>query len=154
MRETETKTADVATGETVRHFLRSGDDDVSLSEPNGGAMTSVHALTFGHLADLAAPIVTRYRSDLFHDAQWIARNVTVSGAVFYFGCDESGTAIGLDGGPVACSRPSHVWRVELVATRDSDPVTPGRVRRFDLDVTPLDGPTMAAAWSVAYQASR
>lgn len=37
---------------------------------------SVRALLFGHMVKLAKPIVQEYQSDLYHDAMWLAENVT------------------------------------------------------------------------------
>src|SRR5262245_27163357 len=75
--------------------------------------SSIRALFFGTLANLAWPIVEHYRSDLFHDARWIADYVN-GPMVLYFACDEWGTAIGTDAALIAAYR-SNAWRVELIA---------------------------------------
>lgn len=37
--------------------------------------TSIRALLFGAMVDRAFPVVREYRSDLYHDAQWLAEFV-------------------------------------------------------------------------------
>jgi len=61
--------------------------------------SSIKSLTFGELVKLATPILTRYHSDLWHDAQWLEAYLEVNireGTVWYFAADDSGTAIGTD----------------------------------------------------------
>jgi hypothetical protein len=53
-------------------------------------------LVFGELANLAWPIVIHYRSDLYHDAQWLKDNLQV-GVPFYYGVRDTGTDIWLTG---------------------------------------------------------
>lgn len=74
--------------------------------------TSIRALTFGRLVERAAPIVVHYRSDLYHDALWLAQWLT-GPTTFYFACDDWGTGIGTDESLVRAVRPSNVWRVDV-----------------------------------------
>lgn len=59
------------------------------------------ARVFGELLDLAWPVVTHYRSDLFYDAQWLSdrfiTRVTVENFpwTFVWACREYGTNISL-----------------------------------------------------------
>lgn len=56
---------------------------------------STRALLFGELVTLAEPIVVNYRSDLYHDANWLAEFVNGE-YMFYYGVRASGTHIGTD----------------------------------------------------------
>lgn len=56
---------------------------------------TVRAMLFGVLADLAWPIVQKYRSDLYRDVQWMDKYVT-GPIVFEFVARSSGTHIGTD----------------------------------------------------------
>lgn len=93
---------------TVLH----GDFDVE------GDANSMRALLFGLLADRAFPIVEHYRSDLYHDANWLRRYVTGPG-VFFFAVRTSGTSIGDDERLVSLYN-DHAYRVELVAHPRND----------------------------------
>lgn len=53
----------------------------------------IRALLFGVLADIAAPIVQRYRSDLYHDARYVAEHVN-GVCEFQYCARENGTHIG------------------------------------------------------------
>jgi hypothetical protein len=81
------------------------------------------ASLFGVLADLAWPHVEHYRSDLYHDAQWLEHYVQEP-CEFYFGCDAWGTAIGMDKDLVRISR-KNVWRIELLCEASLHTVTTG-----------------------------
>lgn len=56
---------------------------------DGGPM--IRANVFAHLLDLAA-VVTSHRSDLFHDALWIDRNVN-GPTTFFYSVRDTGTWI-------------------------------------------------------------
>lgn len=74
--------------------------------------TSIRPLLFGFLANLYWPLADHYKSDLYHDAQWISTNV--SGPItFYFGADQWGTAIGTD--PINAFHTSreYGWKITL-----------------------------------------
>lgn len=73
---------------------------------------SVQAGLFGHLVKLATQQLKCYHGDLFHDAAWITEHVQ-GPEVFFWGVDESGTAIGYDRDLVRQAR-KIVWRVELL----------------------------------------
>lgn len=92
------------TNESVRHMLTSGYEE-TLDR-------STKALLFGHLADLAWPIVTHYRSDLYHDVSWIM-NFVDGPCTFYFSVDEYGTSIGQDRELVSLRNPILLWKIEL-----------------------------------------
>ncbi len=68
-------------------FLR-GNDVTDLNQ--------VPALVFGHLADLCAPVLQAYRSDLYHDAMWLTEHVTGQAVSFFFAFTDSSTYIGDD----------------------------------------------------------
>lgn len=79
---------------------------------------SVRALLFGEMLRRAV-VVEHYRSDLFHDAQFLAR---LDGpATFYWAVRESGTIISLDGESVAVQARTlgaiAIWRIELRCDR-------------------------------------
>ena len=85
-----------------RYVLRNGDKVIN---------ESTRALLFGALVGLTKGVVEFYDSDLYHDAVWIGEYV--NGPIdFYFGCDQTGTAIGTDSSLVRYSR-ANVWAVEL-----------------------------------------
>lgn len=52
----------------------------------------VRQRVFGELVQLATAHLERYHSDLYHDAQWLDRNLN-GPMEFYYGADDSGTAI-------------------------------------------------------------
>ncbi len=80
--------------ETTTHRLTGRDEDwASIG-------TSVKALLFGKLLDLASSTVEHYRSDFFHDACWIEKHVH-GPTVFFFGFRQWGTSIGTDRQAVA-----------------------------------------------------
>lgn len=82
-------------------------------EESATPTTSVKALLFGQLMDLAAPFVKHYRSDFYHDAHWLDTYFT--GAIsFYYGVRESGTAIGTS--KVLAGHCDRVYEVTI--TRD------------------------------------
>ena len=92
--------------ETVEHFLTSQTDD-ELDN-------STKALFFGVLADLAWPIVENYRSDLYHDADFV-RKLT-GPTEFYYAAAPQGTSIGQTGKDASYRGPD-VWHIELVRDR-------------------------------------
>ena len=51
---------------------------------------------YGHLVKLAAPVMQRYWSDLYHDAMWVDKYVRGERFSFYYSVGESGTGIGTD----------------------------------------------------------
>lgn len=62
---------------------------------------------FGHLADLAAPHLTNYRSDLYHDVRWLDRHAiecALTGEPFWFVVRASGTHIGTEANPARINR--------------------------------------------------
>lgn len=71
----------------------------------------VRQRTFGRLVDLAHDIVEHYRSDFYHDAQWLEKHL-VGPMTFYYGADSYGTAIGTDRDLVAQMR-EKVWRIDI-----------------------------------------
>lgn len=81
--------------------------------------TSIRALLFGAMVDRAFPVVQQYRSDLFHDARWIAENVT-GPTTFDYVVRESGTNLG-DSAKIAvkigAGESAKFYRVELVENR-------------------------------------
>jgi len=79
----------MTTTETTTHRLTGWDEDWNTIG------TSVKALLFGKLMDEAVSVIDHYRSDWYHDALWIERNVT-GPTSFYFGMREFGTSIGHD----------------------------------------------------------
>lgn len=58
-------------------------------------LESAKARIFGELVRLAAPVLSRYHSDLYYDAKWLDENITRP-CVFYYGVRDSGTHIGND----------------------------------------------------------
>ncbi len=59
-------------------------------------LDQVPALVFGHLADLCAPVLQAFRSDLYHDAVWLQQNLTGQAVSFFFAYTDSSTFIGVD----------------------------------------------------------
>lgn len=76
---------------------------------------SIRARFFGELVKLAAPVLERYHSDLYHDARWVRENVT-GPMVIFFGADDFGTDIGDESALDHITRRS-VWRVQLTHGR-------------------------------------
>lgn len=65
---------------------------------------TAQAVIFDRLLDLALPVVTYYKTDLFHDAVYIHNVIakhsdltSEEGVTFYYGLRETGTDIGVDG---------------------------------------------------------
>ena len=56
---------------------------------------SAKATLYGHLVQYAMPLLERFHSDLYHDANWVKSFVTTE-TVFYYSVDNSGTMIGED----------------------------------------------------------
>jgi len=58
-------------------------------------MEQVRSFTFGYLAEIAGPILTRFHSDLYHDALSLQSLVSdwdrSEDLVFWWGCRSSGT---------------------------------------------------------------
>lgn len=76
---------------------------------------SVKSTLFGQLVKLAQPLIQHYHGDLYYDVHWIDEHV--EGPVsFYFGADESGTALGFDVELVHLSR-DNVWKIDLFSKR-------------------------------------
>jgi hypothetical protein len=95
-----------AFGEAVTADVGSwGDDPIRLGLPQR---------TFGVLIDLAGSTVEHYRSDFYHDAQWIEKHVAGE-CTFFYGFDPWGTAIGSDLELVRASRHT-VFRVDIHKT--------------------------------------
>lgn len=51
---------------------------------------------FGKLADLSAPVLIAYRSDLYHDALWLQEHMTGQVLSFFYSFNQTGTYIGED----------------------------------------------------------
>jgi hypothetical protein len=68
---------------------------VRLVSDNSPEMpTNLPALLFGAMADIAVPIVTHYRSDLYHDAMYLRETVSPT-CWFYWVVRPYGTHIGI-----------------------------------------------------------
>lgn len=83
---------------------------------------------FGHLVQLAAPVMTLYQSDLFHDALWLNDHAVGSSFTFYWSVNETGTSIGLDADAAANRRDRYRVTVTLDerqrTTVNVEPMTP------------------------------
>lgn len=86
--------------------------------------SSILALLFGHMVRLAAPVVEEYHSDLFHDAEWIRKNVT-GPTSFDFVVRTSGTHVG----QIARVAFDSYAPGGILYTLDLYPVTNGRSER-------------------------
>lgn len=53
------------------------------------------SLVFGELVKLAAPILTSYHGDLYHDAAWLQKYMKGPTFTFFYAVDEAGTSIGI-----------------------------------------------------------
>lgn len=73
---------------------------------------SVRALLFGVLLKEAWAVLEHYRSDLYHDANWIKKEIE-GPCTFYWSCDGWGTYIGLDRTLVVLGGREHVFEIEL-----------------------------------------
>lgn len=80
---------------------------------------SLQARVFGVLVELASGRVREYRSDLYHDALWLQRNLTTAEVraaggewAFSYAAEEWGTAIGFDEEMVS-RRGGDVWRLTV-----------------------------------------
>lgn len=93
----------------MKHLLCSGYDHIPTE------------LVFGELMNLAWPIVIHYRSDLYHDAEWLRDNLQVS-VPFYYGVRDTGTDIWL-AGVIGFKSNLHKYRCEL--TLDENGLTHG-----------------------------
>lgn len=51
---------------------------------------------FGHMVRLAEPLLTHYRSDLYHDALWLNEHATGTRFDFYWSVGETGTRTGTE----------------------------------------------------------
>jgi len=79
-------------------------------------LTSIRANLFGRLVELSAPVIEHYRSDLFHDAQWLAKHVDRP-MTFYWAYNDCGTSIGTGRQEVVeWSHREHAFRVTLDRT--------------------------------------
>ena len=56
---------------------------------------SAKATLFGELVKYSMPLLERFHSDIYHDANWVGSFVTGE-TVFYYSADDSGTMIGED----------------------------------------------------------
>lgn len=68
------------------------------------------AATFGHMVELAAPVVTFYLGDLFYDARWLHEHAHGTTFTFLWSVDDTGTSIGTS--PEALNR-AHGYRITL-----------------------------------------
>jgi hypothetical protein len=90
--------------------------------------------TFDLLLTLALPTVEHYRSDLFHDAAWLAKHtpatVELAPFEFYYVVRPFGTHIGTDGDELTRSA-SHngdeCWRILVTVDRGRTRLTATRV---------------------------
>lgn len=55
----------------------------------------LRAAVFGRLVRIAAPVITNYHGDLFHDAEWLIANLN-GPSIFWFVARDYGTHIGTD----------------------------------------------------------
>jgi hypothetical protein len=55
-------------------------------------LPTVRAAVFGRMVWLAEGVVHSYRSDLFHDALWLAASLHDT-LTFYWSCDQSATVV-------------------------------------------------------------
>ena len=75
---------------------------------------TIKAFTFGHLMDLVDGRVEHYKSDLFHDALWIERNLDEEESrIFWYAVDVMGTSIGTDPGVVHLRNQENLWKIEV-----------------------------------------
>ncbi|MCZ7576291.1 MAG: hypothetical protein M5U18_04275 [Dehalococcoidia bacterium] len=99
------------------------------------------ALVFEHLLLLSYGDVSRYRSDYFHDARWLAQHLNTVPFSFVYKWSESGTSIADTTSNLL--RPEPGYRVALVTLRLAD-------NCVLLDIVRLDEagvPPRAGSWS-------
>lgn len=80
--------------------------------------TPVLSLMFGEMVKRSMGVVEQYQSDLYHDAQWLERNV-IGPCVFFWGPRTWGTVIGMDRALVFHNSPQGLipYRVTLECER-------------------------------------
>lgn len=97
-------------------------DGIETRLTNGGtsSLADNRQLIFGQLMALAQPLLKNYLSDIYHDAIWVSEHVTGDRFEFWYGVDDSGTAIGTDS--VLVRYRNHAWRIvcELRPNRWND----------------------------------
>lgn len=79
-----------------------------------GDVAAVRQFVFAEMVKLAAPVLTHYHSDLYHDALWLNEHVNGTRAVFAWSFNGTGTTIGTDETLVFSSR-SHWVRFTVTA---------------------------------------
>jgi hypothetical protein len=70
--------------------------EVIWSDARSVDVSHATCLVFGRLVRLAAPVIRRYESDLFHDALWLREHLAGTEFTFFWSVGESGTHIGTD----------------------------------------------------------
>jgi hypothetical protein len=99
------------------------------------------AKAFGHLVRLAAPVMTSYHGDLYHDALWLHGRAHGRAFAFYWSVNESGTSIGLTTGALNRTHGYRVivwlderyrtWLTVTPAGRDPLPAAPASAQPAD-----------------------
>lgn len=102
-------------------------ETIAWGEEPGRDRYLVHRRVFDRLARWGAPKIRRYHSDLWHDMEWLKDHLDIDGCEFWFGADDSGTAIGYDERDVRRAR-RYVVKVQLVKNTE-------RSDRFELTIT-------------------
>ncbi len=74
------------------------------------------SLMFGELVKLAAPVLTHFHGDLYHDALWLHQHVTGDTFTFYWSVRATGTTIGTEAPTSQCT---HAYRFTMTC-RDGD----------------------------------
>lgn len=70
--------------------------EVIWSDTRSTDVSHAAHLVFGRLVRLAAPVIRRYESDLYHDATWLRTHLAGTAFTFFWSVGESGTHIGTD----------------------------------------------------------
>lgn len=90
-------------------------EHVLMSETGLADLTRVRQLVFGFLIEFAQSVITAYRSDLYHDAMWLAEYMAGDEFTFWWSVDESGTSIGME--PIGLRRCTYFLRAKVVDSR-------------------------------------
>jgi hypothetical protein len=74
-------------------------------------LSAVASIVFGHMVDLVHPVLSAYRSDLFHDAVFLNEKLTGTEFTFFYAFDGSGTDIAVD--ETGISPREHLFRLTV-----------------------------------------
>jgi hypothetical protein len=80
-------------------------------------MRDVASEVFGHMVQLARPVMVAYHSDLYHDALWLDQNLSGAEYTFFWSFNDTGTIIGTPGNEIGRRKYAYLFRVAVVNGR-------------------------------------